>query len=177
MNVNRWLAVAGLVSVLSLGGNLMAQERQGRPERGNFDPEQFRQRMMDRYREQLEIKGDDEWKAIQPRIEKVMEARRNVGFGGPGMGRMFGPQRGGRDNNEQGENRRPRFGGEPNPDVEALQKAVDAKASNEEIKSKLAKYRESRKEKEAALAKAQDDLRKVLTVRQEANAVLMGLLQ
>ena len=72
--------------------------------------------------------------------------------------------------------RRNPFGGEPMPEQEALQKAIDAKAPADEIKSKLAKYREARKVKEANLAKAQDDLRKVLSVRQEAIASVSGLL-
>src|SRR5687768_10316220 len=39
--------------------------------RGNFDPEQMRQRMMERYKEMLEVKTDDEWKVIEGRIQKV----------------------------------------------------------------------------------------------------------
>ena len=164
-----------------VGQNVQAQERPERPdrERGNFDPEQMRQRMMERYREQLEIKGDDEWKAIEPRVTKVMEARRDVGFGGGfGFRGPGGPRRGG-DEGGGGRDggRRREFGGQPSPEAEALQKAIEAKASNEEIKTKLAKFREARKAKEANLEKAQDDLRKVLTVRQEASAVMMGLLQ
>ena len=175
-------------ATLALGwatGNLQAQERQGR---GNFDPEQMRQRMMERYREQLGLTNDDEWKAIEPRIAKVMEARREVGFGafGRGPGGPGGPggRRGGDGNNagggqggDGGRRRGGGPGGEPNPDAEALQKAIEAKASNEELKTKLGKYRDARKAKEDALAKAQDDLKKVLSVRQEASAVLMGLLQ
>ena len=69
------------------------------------------------------------------------------------------------------------FGGEPNPDAEALQKALDSKASADELKSKMAKLRDNLKDKETKLAKAQDELRKVLSVRQEATAVLMGLLK
>ena len=68
-------------------------------------------------------------------------------------------------------------GGTPNPEVESLQKAIEAKAPADELKAKLAKVRDARKQKEANLAKAQDELRKVLSVRQEASAVLMGLLQ
>jgi hypothetical protein len=172
------VVLAGVATLLSLStGTLSAQERQGR---GNFDPEEMRQRMMDRYREQLEVKNDDEWKLISERITKVSDARREVGFGGGfrgGFGRRGGdggPGGGGGDNG--GDRRRERFGGEPNPDAEALQKAVEAKAPNDEIKAKLAKYRDSKKEKEAKLAKAQDELRKVLSVRQEASATLMGLL-
>jgi hypothetical protein len=54
---------------------------------------------------------------------------------------------------------------------------LDAKASPDELKAKLGKLRDARKVKEADLSKAQEALRKVLTVRQEATAVSMGLLQ
>lgn len=58
-----------------------------------------------------------------------------------------------------------------------LQKALDDKARAEEVKAKLAKVREARKAKEAALEKAQEELRKSLSPRQEAGAVLVGLLR
>jgi hypothetical protein len=172
--------VACAAFVMFMGASpVAAQQGQGR---GNF--EEFRQRMMDNYRERLEIKGDDEWKAIQPLIEKVSEARRDVAFGGGGFGfgRGGGGRRGGGNNDAQanGTNqggRRGFPGGEPSPEAEELQKAIDSNASKEELKTKLAKVREARKEKEAKLAKAQEDLKKVLTVKQEATAVLMGLLQ
>lgn len=180
---HRWLAISSMAVALGLSaGNLTAQERRGR---GDFNPEEFRTRMMERYREQLEVKSDDEWKVLEPRITKVMEARREVGGmgfgrgpGGPGgFGRRGEGDQGGERRREGGDDRRRMLGGEPNPDAEALQKAIESKASADEIKAKLAKYRESRKAKEANLTKAQDDLRKVLSVRQEASAVLMGLLQ
>jgi hypothetical protein len=57
-----------------------------------------------------------------------------------------------------------------------LQKAIDAKAPGDEIKTKLAAYRTARKQKEATLETARQDLKKVLSVRQEAVAVMMGLL-
>ncbi len=144
--------------------------------RGTFDPEQMRQRMMERYREQMDVKDDAAWQAIETRITKVMEARRDVGFGG-GMRGMFGPRRGGGDNQggDQPQRRRGGFG-QPSPAAEDLQKAIDAKASNDTIKAKLAAYRDERKQKQADLQKAQDDLRKVLNVKQEAVAVLAGLL-
>ncbi len=69
------------------------------------------------------------------------------------------------------------FNRAPDPEVEALQKAIEAKADPEEIKAKLANLRSARKEKQAKLEKAQEDLRGVLTARQEAIAVVMGLLQ
>lgn len=179
--LNRILALAGVSAVLALGtgaGNAQENQNQNRPDRGdrgdrggrgNFDPEQMRVRMMERYREAFEVKDDAEWKLIEGRITKVSDARRDMG----GFGRMFGGP-GGRGGGPGG---RGGFGGEPNPDAEALQKALEAKASADEIKAKLAKYRESQKAKQVALEKAQAELRQVLSVKQEAQAVLMGLLQ
>jgi len=180
--LNQIMALGGIAALLVLGtGRLAAQQRPGG---GNFDPAQFRQRMLDNARERFEIKSDDEWKVIQPLMEKVMDARRDVGFGG-GFGFGRGGRRGGANNNNndapagannQGGGRGFR-GGEPAPEAEELQKAIDANASKDELKAKLAKFREARKEKEARLAGAQEELKKVLSVKQEAVAVLMGLLQ
>src|SRR5205814_10221636 len=63
--------------------------------RGNFDPAQMRERMMSRIKEQLGA-TDEEWKAIEPKVDKVMTAQREsrggFGFGGFGRG---GPGGGG----------------------------------------------------------------------------------
>lgn len=140
----------------------------GGPGGGNWDPAQMRQRMMERMREQFAVKDDAEWKLISERIEKVNDARRESMM--RGMGMMFGGGRGGRGPGGQG-------GGEAMPEQEALVKAIEANASSDEIKSKLNKYREALKAKEAQLTKAQDELREVLSAKQEAQAVLMGLLK
>jgi hypothetical protein len=179
---------AAIAAMLSLGAaSLLAQDNNptppgqapgpgqggpGRGGRGNFDPSQFRQRMMDNLKEQLEVTDDTEWNALQPLIQKVMDARMAVGFGmGP---RMFGRPRGGDNAGDPGARRGP-FG-QPNPDAEALQRAIDGKASNAEMKAAIAKFQEARKAKQAELEKAQADLRKVLTLRQEAIATVNGLL-
>ena len=186
--MNHVLSLAALTALLALSnGTAAAQERPGR---GNFDPEQFRQQAMERMKERFEVKDDAEWKIIQPRIEKVNEARREVtALGGNPFGGAFGRRgdrggdRGGTANQAQQNTGRERraafagFGGQPAPESEDLQKAIEAKASNDDVKAKLAKLREARKQKETALEKAQEDLRKVLSVRQEATAVLMGLLK
>ena len=81
--LNRILALAGVTTLLAVGtSSAVAQERQGR---GNFDPEQMRVRMMERYRETFEVKEDAEWKLIEGRITKVTDARREMG-GGRGFG-------------------------------------------------------------------------------------------
>ncbi len=186
--------MAGAAAILLSGTTTPALAQQG-PGRGNFDPAQMRQQMMDRVKERLEITNDDEWKLVQVRIEKVTEARRQAGSGG-GMGMMGMMGMGGRGNRQppganapQGGAPQPAdataqagrrgnrgFGPDPSPEAEALQKAIDGKASAEELKTKLAAFREARKTKEAALEKAQQELRAVLTVRQEATLVLSGLL-
>lgn len=174
-NLQYMLVSMGAAALLLGAGNVSAQDRGGR---GNFDPEQMRARMMERYREAFEVKDDAEWKLLEGRITKVTDARREMG-GGRGFGGPGGPggRRGGGDGGDQGGDRRRSFFGEPSPEAEALQKAIEAKASNDEIKAKLAKYREAQKTKQANLEKAQSELRQVLSVKQEANAVLMGLLQ
>ncbi len=167
MRLNQWLIAGSIAAVLCMGTNKLAAQG-----RGNFDPAQFQQRMMERYKEQLEVKDDTEWKAIQPLVQKVMDARMAVGFGGRGMfGR--GPRGGGDQGGDQ--QRRPSFG-PANPEADALQKAIDSKASNAEMKAALAKYLESRKAKQADLEAAQAKLRAVLTPRQEAIACMSGLL-
>src|SRR5262249_35123349 len=153
-------AVLGGIAAVLLSGATQALAQQERPNRGNFDPEQARQRMMERYKEQLDVKDEAEWKIIQERIEKVTSARRAVGMGA-GCGMVFGGGRGGGGGGGAGAaggggGGFGGFRGEPSPEAEALQKAIDSKASADEIKQKLAKLREARQEKEAKLEKAQE---------------------
>ncbi len=145
---------------------------------GNFDPAEFRQRQLDGYREQITVKSEEDWKKLEPLVAKVMDAQRDVMRmgGGFGFGRGGG-RRGGGDANAQGNSNRNRAGSQPIAEREDLQKALEDKVPAEELKAKVAKYREARKTREAALEKAQADLRKELSPRQEAGAVLAGLLK
>ena len=165
-------------ALVSCSTAIQAQDGQNR--RQGRDPEEMRQRMNERMREQFGVTDDAEWKAIEGKIQKVNEARRAVG-GGMGFGAMAfaGRRDAAAGGGGEGGNRRNfgGFGGEPSPEVAELRKAVDAKASGDELKAKLAKVREARKASEAKLETAQEDLRKILTVRQEAVAVMMGLLK
>ncbi len=96
---------------------------------GNWDPAQMRQRMMERMREEFDVKDDTEWKLISERIEKVNDARRETA--GRGMGMMFGG--GGRGGGQGGGGGgRGGFGGEPMPEQDALQKAVESNAPADE---------------------------------------------
>jgi hypothetical protein len=197
------LGALGTAACLFVGaGNLQAQE----PSPGNFDPAQMRQRMSERMREQFEVTEDSEWKLIFERIDKVFELRRGLGgpggFGPPGgfaggrggQGGQGGPppQMGGQgpDGAQGGPGGFGPPGGfpgggggpmgfsrQPNPELDALRAAIEAKAATAQLKAKMAQLREARKKKEADLEKAQEDLRQILSVRQEAIAMTLGLLK
>jgi hypothetical protein len=184
MNIlKKALVAGGCAAMLALGANtVMAQGR------GNFDPAAFKQRMMDDLRTDWEIKDDAEWNAIEPKLGKVIDARGEVmastmrGFGRGGQRRNGGGGGGGGgngDDNGGGQRQRQRGGGmfgTPSAAAEALQKAVDDKAPTAEIKTKLKAVQDELKDKQAKLVAAQEDLRAVLTPRQEAVATLRGLL-
>ena len=140
---------------------------------GAFDPTQFQQQMqqqmMAQYKDSLFVTNDDEWAVIQPLIQKVMDAQQAVG-GGMGM-RMGG--RGGRGGRGGGAG----FGGAQTSEEQlTLQQAIDNNVPAAQIRAALAKYRAARKAKQDNLETAQANLKKVLTARQEAEAVILGLL-
>jgi hypothetical protein len=189
MKMNQWLVAASIAVVMSLGvfqiaappsdsgkqGGSSSGRVGGRGQRGNYDPAQMQQRILERYKDILEITNDDEWKAIEPRVQKIMDARRES-FSGRTMFFGRGPRGGDNTQGDQSQQRRSSFFGAPSPTAEALQRAIDSKASKAELKAALEKYQAYRKEKQAELEKAQADLREVLTPRQEAIATLNGLL-
>lgn len=174
------LLAAALVAFGGLASNATAQEQR----RGGFNPEEMRARMAERMRELLDVKNDDEWKLISARLEKVTEAQREVRSLNGDMRLLFsrsgdqggGGDQGGRTRGPGGPGGSP-FGGTPNPDAEAFSKAVQNKAPTEELKQRMARVREARKNAEAKYEKAADDLRQVLTVRQEATLVAIGTLK
>jgi acetolactate synthase regulatory subunit len=158
---------------------------------GNYDPAQMQQQLqeaaMSLYREQLEVKDDAEWKVIGDQVKKVMDAQTQVGPGGGANLLRAAVQRmrnnnGGQDfgNTNGGGGRRAAgmaaaFGGQTDPEMLALQKAIDGNASNEALKAAMTKVMDVRKAKQAKLEEAQVELRKLLTVRQEAVALSLGL--
>lgn len=185
MKLNRMITLCAMAATLILGagsvfaqdnGNNNANDNGGGQRRfgggRNFDPAQFQQQMMDNIRDRLNFTNDTDWNAVQPLVQKVMDARRDVGGG---MRGMFGRNRGGQGGQGGG-----RFGamfGQPSPEQEALQKALDDDAPAGQIKDLLAKYKASQQAKQAKLEAAQDSLKAVLTAKQEAQAYMMGLVR
>ena len=155
-------------------------ERGGDRERGpggpgGFDPARIREFMLNRVKEQL-APSDEEWQVLQPKIEKVMDARQEqmggFGFGGGGMGGFGGGGRGGR---EGGQEREPRNASERA--VRELRTAIDSNASADQIAAKLTALREARAKAQANFKAAQEDLKGVVTAKQEAQLVLSGMLE
>ncbi|MCX6999639.1 MAG: hypothetical protein NT106_05000 [Candidatus Sumerlaeota bacterium] len=136
-------------------------EKMPRPQRpdNQAGPGGNQDRFLDRIKENLGS-TDEEWNAIKPLISKVNDVRMRgrMGFGGGG-GRRGGDTT-----------------ANANPTADALSKALDSKASADEIKLKLTAYRDQQKKNEEELKKAREELRKVLTINQEARLVLMGVL-
>lgn len=153
------------------GGDANAADNAGKGGRGNFDPAAMQERMLGALREQLGVTDDAEWALVAERLAKVSEIRRSaggaVGRGGPPGGGPGGPGGGGN---------RPTRGPSGNPEQDALRAAITDKLPDAEIKSRLDRLREVRKQNEAKLTRAQEELRAVLSVRQEAVAVMFGLL-
>ncbi|MFI5358076.1 MAG: hypothetical protein ACHQ4G_12145 [Opitutales bacterium] len=140
-----------------------------RQNRRNFDPAAMRERMMTAIRTTLGVEKDDEWLLIQDRLNKVMELRRGTAGNPLMVFRILG-------NNDADSSRMRSFGGAMSPETSALVDALHNQAPDAEIKTRLAQLRDARKRDEAQLTQAQEDLRAVLTVRQEAIAVAAGLL-
>jgi hypothetical protein len=188
----RWklAGVAAVVAVAVLGSVsvVMAQAqapRGGRQGRGQFDPAQMNQWMMQRMKEQLGA-TDDEWAVIEPRLEKVQTLARDARGGG--MGGMFGRGQfggpGGLRGQPGGAAPQPPQGAQPTAPQSAVSKAAedlrttlgDQNSTVAQVKEKLTAYRAEREKAREELSKAQEDLRSVLSVKQEAQLVLMGSL-
>lgn len=145
---------------------------------GNFDPREMHLRMMERYKETLGM-SEEEWKLASPKIEKVMAAQRDAKFGGGFLG-GFGPG-GGRGGPGGGFPGREQDLAGMSPLARAtseLRAALDDRAAGaDDIGKKLAAVRSAREKARDELSKAQNDLKGLLTPRQEASLVLMSVLE
>jgi hypothetical protein len=113
---------------------------------------------------QLDV-SDEDWTALQPAIQRVMNAMAAAGQSGPagGMGGFMG-------------------GGASAPDDLAksrrdLGAAIkDPNTSSDDFAAKMQALRDSRAKAEAELASARKDLTSLVTVRQESALALLGIL-
>lgn len=156
----------GTALVLVIGATTWAQPAPGGGgRRGGFDPARMQEMILGRIQEVL-APSDEEWTAIKPLIQDVLTKRRETMSGMRGMMR--------------GRNRRRQTQGQASnvsAEVTALQEALDNQdAPPEDIKAKLAAFRTGRDKKEQELQAARETLRAILTIRQEAQLVMMGML-
>lgn len=143
--------------------------RGNRPGGGNWDPAQIQQRILDGIQERLGFTNVVEWDAVKPLVQKVIDAGREV-IGGRldflGGGRSRGSSRGGSSG----------LLGQSSAERDSLQKAVNENVPAAQIKDLIAKYKAAQKLKQAKLEAAQAELKSVLTTKQEAQALLLGLV-
>ena len=193
MKTGIYMSVLG--AALLFGSTANGQDR---PQGGPPDFAQMRQQMMERLKDALGA-SDDEWKIMQPRIEAVQQLQRQSGGRGPGMFGPGGPG-GGPNGFGPGGPGGPGAGGPPpggpdgagpgpgGPQEQAqsetqqrqrdLSEALQNKdASPDDVKAKVAALRDARSRAKAQLSQAQEELRGVLTLRQEAFLVTFGILE
>ncbi len=137
------------------------------------DPEEMK-KMMEEWKKQAskqmqESLGatDDEWKVLEPKIEKVQELAGQVS-GGYGYGRIaFGPGAGDAANVP-----------EVTKKLLALRDLLKNKESKpDEVSAALKEYREAKAKAKEELEKARKELKELLTVKQEAALVVRGILE
>ena len=171
--MKKLIITAVIAMTFLLGGKALAQPQgmQGMNFQ-NMDPQQMmdmiQKRINDSLRDRMAITSDlMNGRIVEQRITALTKARMatvadsglmgGMPASGPGGGfaRMF----------------------TPSPEAEALRKALEENAPAAQVHTLLVKFQAARKEKEAAVTKAQADLKAVLTTRQEAIAVVSGLLE
>lgn len=193
MKINKLTIITAALSasMLLLAPGLTAQDAPATTQSGTTAPaagggggngggpgggQNWQQRMADRLKTSLKA-TDDEWAVIQPLLQKVQDLQRETrgggGFGGGGFGRRGGGGNNGGNANAPTPPQTPT--GEA---AAALRTAVDSDSTSDaDIKAKLQALRDARKKAQADLDAARADLQKVLTLRQEAVLVNMGILE
>ncbi len=178
-----------LIGAVCVGQAMAAEGRPPPPpgqERGRGGPrspeewrqrmEEFRTRIEDQLRERLGA-TEEEWKVLQPRMDKVQQLMRQSRGGFRGMIGRGGRGRRGGDDRQPAEGTPERESSDVEKKTEALQSLLDDETSSApSIKAALAALRKARQKAQDELAVARKELRKVVTLRQEGQLVLMGML-
>jgi len=142
---------------------------------GDFNVADIRKRIQERMDERTKKTlgtTDEEWKVLQPKISKVQALRTESG---PLSGIMAMLQRFGGGGDQDAADA-PKLSDSQKATQELQKLLEDEDAKSAAIKEKLAALRKAREKAKKELAAAQKDLREVVTVRQEAHLVLMGML-
>jgi hypothetical protein len=156
-------------------GSVSAQTNNDNVGGGNSDPAQ--ERFMAHVHDGLSLNSETEWNAIQPLVQNVFDAQRDLARGGA-ISRMPVAHRVGNGADAVAGVRSGRsvLFGPPTPEAQALQQTIDDNAPDAQIEAALKAYQASQKAKHDKLVQAQKTLRKALNKKQEAQAVLLKLL-
>ena len=166
--------LVSFLSVTFLAPSIMSQTAKGpqKKQRPRMSAEERQKNMAERVKKALEV-TDEQWKSIEPKVTKVMTLSRQA--------RRSPTGRGSRNRREQGDR-----GGKSNASekteieksTQALRKVLkNKKAKSNDIAKSLKALRTAHQEAEKQLAVAQADLSKTLSVRQQAQLVLMRYLK
>jgi hypothetical protein len=164
--------ILGALVVVGVAGMSLGQTRPGGGGGRGFDPAAIRERIMQNVKTAVDC-TDDEWKVLEPKLVKVMLLRMDTGEGAAMMG-----------------SRGVRIRGfirtmlDPNAPPSAvderlseLQKMIDEnETSNDFYHNKVEQLRKAREKAREELKAAEHDVTSVLTVRQEAALVELGIL-
>ncbi len=179
--VQRWRwwvwGVLAVVWLSGAAGSLWAQKESRGGKSALGDKTKGKTKMMDHYRAKLEVADDAEWSIIQKRLESVLSAEHELQAAlAAGQHKSHSSKSSG--NGAAGTGRsEPARAFDGTEELRALQQSVEGKAPAHEIKPRLARVRELLKVRQEKLANAREELRAVLSARQEAIAVLSGLLR
>ena len=123
--------------------------------------------------------SEAEWKVLQPRIEKVQSLQRQSRGGFRGRGGMSSRRgRGGDDRRTRPEGAPQRVQSEIEKKTQALRSLLEDKASGAQaIKAALGALRTAREKNAKELALARKQLQEVCSMRQEAQFVMMNILE
>jgi Spy/CpxP family protein refolding chaperone len=173
------LFLIGTVPVLAQAPNGPPAEPGGGPgagPAGAIDKHQAsKQKHSDRMRDALGATAE-EWAVLGPRIEKVQKIQDEIDNAvGRGISNFSA------DAKSKSRPPRPESTKQKSPieekanDLEKAMKGPDANAAD--LKARLAVLREARGHAEIELAKSQEELRQLLTVKQEVILVMIGVLR
>ena len=184
-----------LAGVLALTPFAQAQ-RGGGADRGDWN-QRIQERIMGAIQQTLEA-PDDEWEILQPMVSKIYALQNEMrpsrmslfagrgrggtegrGRGGDAEGRgrgrgQFGERDGEREGNREG-NREGRGRNQGDAASTALREAIES-GDAAQIKKALTDLRDQREKQADELKKTQDELRQIVTLKQEATLVVHGFL-
>jgi hypothetical protein len=178
MKMKKLLTICGITAVLVAGAaSVSAQTNTINAALGGSSADPAQQRYLKRVYDGLGFTNDADWNAIEPLVQNVFEAQRDLSPGS-GMSRVPVTHRiaSGTNTVAVAQTLRRVSFGPADPESQALQKALDDNASTDDIKAALAAYHAAQKAKRAKLEAAQENLRNALTPQQEAKATLLKVL-